>query len=263
MEIEKKQVALSVVSVKLAGKKLTGAILDQIPRLDFCDLLVDEHYCFDDSPDIIPVARFSLVSFLNSEMRINKILGHSADSARSLNMHYGRDQEDAFFFIYQGQLYCDSYHSRTGTQAYGHQLKNVSHKLDECYTRLRAANRVLELEAQGVDAHDIVGRCSKGRTMLPRGRNRKRSNHVLDDLDDWEDDVMDFDDSDETIASQEYNSIIKSHGTWAKYIAALKEEVRLEEILKIQLKHEVEGFENKVASIIKQIIASPYTILGC
>ncbi|MEH6454794.1 MAG: hypothetical protein V7749_00600 [Cocleimonas sp.] len=259
MGIDNKQVILTFVTLKLGSKKITSSMLDQIPRLDFCELLLDEDDCFDCSPNIVPVARFSIVSLLNSQRRVYKAKGYDSDYTRRLIKHYAH-HEEAFLFTYKGQLYCDSFSSKTGTQEYGNQLIKLRQKLDECDSRLASVNRVLDLEEQGFEAHDIARKCSKGQISLPRGRNRKRVRNILDD---WDDDVLGFGESDEKIASHEIDVIMKNHGSWDAYIKAIKQEVKMEQINKTKFVSDVENFNEKVSTVINEIISSPFTLFGC
>ena len=128
MIIDSKPITLSVVTVKLDGKKITNSLLDQIPRLDFCELLVDEDGCFDSSQSIIPICRFSLASLLSSKVRIYKSkLYDSAHIERM--MRNNRFQDEAFFFTYEGQLFCDSFSSKTATVQFGNQLSKLEKKV--------------------------------------------------------------------------------------------------------------------------------------
>lgn len=258
VDINIKQVMLTVVTLKLGSKKVTSSMLDQIPRLDFCELLVDEDVCFDSSPNIVPVARFSLAALLNSERRVYKAKGFDSDYIRRLIKRFDHNEE-AFLFTFEGQLYCDSFSPTTGTKEFGNVLLKLRQKLDECNSRLVSVNRVLDLEVQGFVPQDIVSTCSKRQASLPRGRRTKRE---LNNSDDW-DDVLAFGESDEKVASHELNVIIKTHGSWEQYIQAMKQEVKVELNNKTKLESELDSFNEKVSTQINEILSSPFAILGC
>ena len=234
-------------------------MLDQIPRLDFCELLVGEDSCFDSSVNIVPVARFSLVSLLNSQKRVYKAkLYDSGHIARLIKLF--EYQDEAFLFTFKGMLYCDSFSSRTGTKEYGRQHSRLNQKSYECDDRLASLNRIIELEEQGFQPQEIVRKVSKNQFVLPRGRKRKNRKNQLDD---WDEDVLECDASDEEVATHELHIIMKEHGSWDNYIKAIKQDVEMEQTNKAQYERELKNYSEKVSNVIHEVKSSPFTILGC
>ncbi|MBE8233332.1 MAG: hypothetical protein HAW67_06305 [Endozoicomonadaceae bacterium] len=135
----------------------------------------------------------------------------------------------------------------------------MKQKLNECDRQLSSLNRILDLEKQGLQAHYIAIKSSKGQIALPRGSERKRKNMH----DDWDDDLVDLDASDEEVGTHELNVVMKNHGSWDNYIKDLKLEVKMELINMTKYKSELKNFEDQVSTLINEIKSSPFTILGC
>lgn len=258
MIINSKPITLSVVTVKLDSKKLTNSLLDQIPRLDFCELLVDEDGCYDSSPEIVPICRFSLPLLLNSQVRIYKASGLDSRNTERLIRCYD-DQDEAFLFTYHGQLYTASFSATTGTLEFGNQLRKLEEKIPRSNEKINSTKKILESDSKGLKPVDIVKKCSSHQISLPRG-HRRSSRHVL--LDNFTDDVVGFDESEDTRASVDLASIIKKYGSWEAYIDCLKQELILESKRKMNYERDVQSFHQHVSKVIREIEATPFTILG-
>ena len=255
--IEKKNISLSLVSVQLDGKKVTNAILDQIPRLDLCDLLVDEQGDYDHTKNAVPVCRFSLQHLLNSQRRIYKTKGYLADSVERLIELYS-SQEEAYLFTYQNELYCDTYSSKTGTIKYGNIHKNLEMKINGLDADIRSCQKIVELHEKGVEPINIVRQCKNPPIPLPKNRARKALNH----LEDWDDDLIGYNAGPEEFASHELSVIIKKHGGWNQYIDGLNLSIVADMKTKIKYERDLEAFELNVSETIGEVIASPFAILS-
>lgn len=258
MNIESKEIALSVVTVKLDSKKITNVILDQITRLDLCSLLVDEDGNYDNSKRIVPVCRFSLHHLLNSEIRIYKTKGYPTGS---IEHHIGSFsyQDEAYFFTYQGQLYCGSYSKTTGTLEYGNIHNKLGDKVSDLDRKIKAARKIIDLHIQGLEPIKIIAQCYSFSTPLPR---RNKPQRALSLLEGWDDDILGFDASPEEQATHELTIITKNHGGWEQYIDSLKQAEAADKKLREQCESVLDAYTSNVSKVIKEIMDSPFAVLG-
>jgi hypothetical protein len=233
--------------LKLDSKKITNSILDQLPRLDFCKLLVAAENSYDGN-HIIPICRFSITTFFTSQRRIYKASGYSSDHIerifRSFSYH-----EEAFMFTYMNQLYCDSFSSKSGTKDYGVVQEKLTKKIDDISGRITDINNVLGWVDKELKPIDIVNRCSNPFHSLPRGLPRRRKLH----------DVGNFDE----VPSKKLESLIENHGSWDQYIATIKKELQVLVRDEKTYKRELELYNNKVSTVINEVLSAPFAILGC
>lgn len=275
MTIDSNQITLETVSIRLDSKKITNAILDQIPRIDFCELLLDADADFNYTghDNIEVMCRFSLVSLLNSDRRIYKSKGYNTDHINRI-MEGFNYQDEALLFTVDGQLYCDSFSSKTGTKRYGEYHKKLKGKTNGAEKHLEHVSQLLDLHKQGIEPVEIAknfnySEFNYGSSGLPHGlprRIRKRksppnSNESI--FDDWEDDIDDWEDDLETKQSKELNRIIKQFGTWPNYIKELKIEFQEYESEKNKYEKCISDYENATRELVGEILSKPFALLGC
>lgn len=259
MYIDTSEITLSIVSIRLDSKKFSSSILDQIPRLDFCKLLLDEDDCYDSTVNIAPVCRFSLSLLLDSHKRVSKAMGYTSFHIERL-MQNVYSQEEAFLFNHKGQLYCDSFSSKTGTQEYGNQRQRLQEKVFESERLIAASKKVIDLDVKGFNNNDIVKLCGSKQIKLCQGPKRKKTQTICNYS---SDDILGFDATDDELSAHELNTIIKNYGSWGKYINYLKQEIILESNRKLKYKIDIEQYDNHVSTVIAKILSAPFTILGC
>lgn len=244
MIIDRKPITLSVITVKLDGKKITNSLLDQIPRLDFCELLIDQDGCFDSSQSVIPICRFSLTSLLSSQARIykSKLYNSSQIEKMMSNLPF---QDEAFLFTYEGQIFCDSFSSRTATVQFGNQLSKLEKKVSNSNSKITSMQNTLEADSHGVKPIEII-----------KSKIAKESSDI------WSHGIVDFDESEDDLASTELAFIMKQYSSWSAYIFALEQEMLLESNRKKDYEKDIQSFRHHVSNVIGAIQAAPFTILG-
>jgi hypothetical protein len=260
MAIDKNQITLETVSIRLDSKKITNAILDQIPRKDFCGLLIDKNDEFTEADGIEMVCRFSLVSLLSSERRVYKIGGYDTEQTHRAMKKYDH-QSEAFFFTVDGQLYCDSFSSKTGSRLYGEYHAKLEKKLDSAKEHLEHVILILDMHKQGVSPLEITkslnyNYLNYGGAAPPRGLPS-----TLDD--DWECGIYDWEDDLETKQSKDLNNTIQKYGSWSSYIKAMQSEFQSHQKIKDKFKNDLVEYEKAASNIIANILSKPFALLGC
>lgn len=253
MDIEQSNIILSIVSVKLDSKKISNPVLDQIPRLDFVDLLVDKHSNFSDQHVITPVCRFSLTLLLNSHSRIYKALGYGSRQIQSLldNFKY---QEEAYLFTYQGQLYCDTFSLTKGTMHYAEKHNALNKKVTEARKTLIEAEKIINAHQQGMSPNDIAEKFYRDSFHHALTRSSKGQSE-------WEDYLF-RDCNKDAFVQHEVGTMIKEAGSWENYIEELKHDCRLASKELKSYEKQLGSYEQKVVSVIAEILKSPFSILG-
>lgn len=274
MTVDINQIKLETVSIRLDSKKITNSILDQIPRRDLCDLLFDENGDFIKDDNIEIVCRFSLVSLLSSERRSYKIGGYDTEQTHRAMTKYG-NQDEAFFFTFDGQLCCDSFSLKTGTKQYGENHAKIKSYISRTEDALNDVNYLLELHKQGLEPNEVMKKGQYGKISLPKGLPRRTSSSkysMENILEDWDDDVEAFGEevTPETKASRELakqskelNKIIEQYGSWPNYISEM--EFKSQSLLakKTELNNDIREYENRVSELISDTISKPFALLGC
>lgn len=256
--IESKQIGLTLITVQLDSKKITNAVLDQIPRLDISTLFISNNGDYDHANHIEPVCRFSLQHFLSSQTRIYKTMRYSSDHIARL-IKSRKSHDEAFLFTYKGNLYCDTYSQITGTVEHGntHQkLQNLVWEINEETQRIRA---VIDLHTQGLNPIEIILKCHNHFSPFPRIKSQKPKSATLAA---WDNDILGFDSTREQEAAHELNVVINEHGSWDEYIRQLK--LTEAEDIKTGKRHESDllAYEIGFPTLIRNIMDTPFAIIG-
>lgn len=273
MTVDINQIILETVTVRLNSKKITNSILDQIPRKDFCDQLIDEHEDFIESDDIEIVCRFSLVSLLNSERRVYKAKGYNTEQIHRALKKYDY-QSEAFFFTVDGQLYCDSFSLKTGTKQYGENHAKIESNISRTEDALNDVNCLLELHDQGLEPNEVIKKGQYGKISLPKGlpRRTSKSKYSMDNIFmDWDEDLEAFGEevtpgtrASRELAkkSKELNKIIEQYGSWPNYISEMRFKSQSLLTEKNELNNDIKGYENRVSELISDTISKPFALLA-
>lgn len=257
MNIDSKPIALTVVTVQLDSKKITNTVLDQIPRLDICTLFVDKDGNYSPCEEIIPVCRFSLQHFVNSQTRNYKTMRYNADHIERL-IDLRSSHDEAFLFTYEGTLYCDTFSQTTGTIEYGNRHRKLKKWVSEIDSDIQQSRKIIDLHTQGVDPITIIQKSCNHFNPLPIIRRRNTKPNILDD---W-DELPESGATPEEEAAHELKLIAKKHGSWIQYVENLKISEADDKKLKKQYETELQAYENNVANLIKQIMSSPFAVFG-
>lgn len=258
MNIQSKQISLTLVSVQLDSKKVTNAILDQIPRLDISYLFVDNDGDYSHRNDIAPVCRFSLHHFLNSQIRNYKTMRYSPDQIERL-IDLRTSHDEAFLFTYQGELYCDTYSEITGTVEYGNRHHKLEKKVLEIDSEIEKLSKIIDLYTQGLEPINIILKCHSIFSPLPRLRRRKTKSSGLVD---WGNDILGFDATPEQEAAHELKIITQEHGSWDQYIKQLKLAEATDKKTKNHYEIDLRSYETSVATLIRHIKDAPFAVFG-
>jgi hypothetical protein len=259
-----------MVGITLDGKKITNAILDQIPRLDFCDVLVNRDDVIE-YDDIVVLCRFSLVSLLNSERRIHKVKGYNSEYTNRLISHFD-GQTEAFLFTVKGILYCDSFSLNNRTRQYEKVLDNLRSEMFNAEKYVDYIDAILALDVDNTPPDETTIKCHKHlqgliggpslKTKLPSrkamlGKDQNENDYSLyGNLVDWEE-------SEEEKYADAYFLIVNTHGSWEAYIESLEPEAILHKAKIASNKEVVPKYENDVNKIIRNVSLKPYALLGC
>jgi hypothetical protein len=240
MDTHQSQITLSVITLQLNGKKINNAVLDQIPRADICDLLVNPNRGLLSPDDFNIVCRFDLSAFLTSEQRRNKSKGYATEHIMRLLNAYS-SHEEAFLYVFGGQLYCNAYclSDWEYTLQYSRILKGALDKAREVKSELDAIELTLSLVDQGLPPIDVLK------------QRRKNSIH-------W----ALFNSRSENTYEKELSKIINEHGSWEYYTdSMITERQQVDETLK-QYEHLATEFKLLTMQLIDKVEAAPFAILG-
>ena len=128
MNANSNELNVDIKTIRVNEKKITKGILDQIPRLDICEILVSKECVTNLSYEPAPICRFSLITLLESERRVCKTKGHNTEQINELISEYEREDE-GFFFIHNEQIQCSSYSDVYGTKLYIEKVTLIEDKL--------------------------------------------------------------------------------------------------------------------------------------
>lgn len=130
MNVNSSELNVSIQTIEINAKKITRTILDQTPRLDICDILVNKHCVTNLFYKLNPICRFSLSTLLESEKRVSKKKGHSAQQIKNIIREYEAEDE-GFFFMHNNTIHCSSYSSIYASKLYGEKSALMDNKLKE------------------------------------------------------------------------------------------------------------------------------------
>lgn len=242
MNIETKSIQLSVASVKLDGKKITNAILDQIPRLGFCAALITDEAEYKQNVNLTPVCRFSLATFLQSESRIFKFKAREHELRGHLrDLNY---QDEAYLFTLDGNLYCGTYSSSHNTPEYGPTLNALEKKITNANVKVSALRATLEMHQSGISPISIL-------KQLDSPQITQDYSYRFHD-----------DDEDDRIARIGLANILKKYGNWDKFIESVHYELPSRTTQLESYRNQLDQYKKSVLTILEQIRRCPFVYLG-
>jgi hypothetical protein len=248
---------LEITTLKIDGKKISNAVFDQIPQVDICSLMVRPDGSQDTEISIRPVCRFSLQVVLSSLVRKCKLEGFNADAIKRLTDEY-RFQDEAVFFMFDGQLFWCTFSHKSGTRLYAEYHKKVKLAVESAEIKISHCERILELANEGLDALAIISRyCNRNDSMLvPFNQDvytykNEYSYRMLSRS------INPDEDAKEKLAliEAEYGSFDAYLKSIGRFKAALTNELA-------EKQNDVKSFEEDVGDILNDIEECPFVVIG-
>lgn len=230
MNAKSNELSVNIRTIEVNAKKITKKILDQIPRLDICDILISKECVTNLTYKLRPVCRFSLIALLESERRVCKTKGHNTQQINELISEYEREDE-GFFFIHNEQIQCSSFSDVYGTKLYIEKVTLIENKLINLETEKRKINKTLKALNDGEGIEDAASIYYWGDAQLPVGPRRKHNNKP----------------------SNKFSSVTDFKDELESRLLKTDHETKL---LRLQL----EKFQTKISTLIDEIKKTPFVI---
>lgn len=169
-------------------------------------------------------------------------------------------QSEAFYFTFDGQLYCDSFSLKTGTKQYGECHAKISTRLSTIQEDLKEVSHLLELYNRGAEPIEIIEVIEQ----LPRRTFEEDWDEYIEPFDDYWDECIDHTKRKEIereFHSKKLNKIIEKHGAWTNYISSMQVELQSLLAEEQQLNNTLIAYEGRVNELMSDIVAKPYALL--
>lgn len=155
MNANSSELNVSIQTIEINAKKITRTILDQTPRLDICDILVNKHCVTNLFYKLNPICRFSLSTLFESEKRVSKKKGHPAQQIKNLIREY-ETEDEGFFFMHNNAIHCSSYSSKYASKLYGEKAALMDNKIEEYEKKIKKVEKVLKLLNKGASLKEAA-----------------------------------------------------------------------------------------------------------